>query len=651
MRATRVAITVFFFADGLLVGSWASRIPAVQRQADLTNSELGLALFAAALGALTAMPLAGVLSERIGSRLVTVASLVAGGVSFLLASLAGGPAGLAAALFAFGGALGALNVSGNAQGLALERLYGRSILSSFHAAFSGGGLVGAGHGALAAGMDVAPRVHFAVLVLALTPVALAAGRRLLPADADDPGSRQTLAWPSRALLVLGAAAFFTLLAEGAAIDWSVVYLSQSAGAGAAVAALGYAGFSLAMATSRMVGDRLNGRFGPVALARGGGVVAGLGLAFALVSGSTAAGLVGFAAMGAGLGVVVPVLFRAAGTTPGVSASAGVAAVSTLGWLGFLSGPPAIGVAADAVGLRTALVIVVLAIAGLVLLGHSACPRPRLGLSGLGSEARAVISDLDGVLVDSGVQIEGTWRAFAERNDLELEQLLALSHGRRAVDLIQLVVPHLDAGAEAARIDREQIAAAASLTPLPGARELVESVPASRFAIVTSGSRALAVARLQAAGIPVPEVLVTAEQVERGKPDPAGYLRAARLLGVDPGDAVVLEDAPAGVEAGRAAGMTVVAVLTTSDESALRDAHRRVPDLRSLLPGGLCLGPLPADGAAASQTPARRSAMRSKNVPQPCSARSYSWAESWPRCSKRISVRPSPRSVRTTVTNS
>jgi sugar-phosphatase len=149
-----------------------------------------------------------------------------------------------------------------------------------------------------------------------------------------------------------------------------------------------------------------------------------------------------------------------------------------------------------------------------------------------------------------------------------------------------VAPHLDAEAEATGIDREQIAAAASLTPLPGARELVESVPENRFAIVTSGSRALAVARLQAAGIRVPDVLVTAEQVEHGKPDPAGYLRAARLLGVDPAQAVVLEDAPAGVEAGRAAGMTVVAVLTTSDESSLRHAHSRVPDLRSLLPGGL-----------------------------------------------------------------
>jgi sugar-phosphatase len=137
-------------------------------------------------------------------------------------------------------------------------------------------------------------------------------------------------------------------------------------------------------------------------------------------------------------------------------------------------------------------------------------------------------------------------------------------------------------AEAGRIEREELAIAAELRALPGARELVESVPHGRLAIVTSGSRALAEARLRAAGIPVPAVLVTAEQVAEGKPHPAGYLRAAELLGVDPAQSLVLEDAPVGVEAGLAAGMTVVAVLTTHDESALRHAHRRVADLCALL---------------------------------------------------------------------
>ncbi len=456
MRGTRVTITLFFFADGLLIGSWAARIPAVQQQADLTNARLGLALFAASLGALAAMPLAGWLCERIGSGRVTVAALLAGGASLFLASLASGLAGLAAALFIFGAGFGAINVSANAQGLALERLYGRSILSSFHAAFSAGGLAGAGLGAIAAGMGIEPRAHLGVLAIVLAVGALAGGRRLLPRDADDPGPTQTLVRPPRVLLALGAAAFFTLLAEGAAVDWSAVYLSHSLGATAAVAALGYAGFSLAMASSRAVGDRLNERLGPVALARWGSVLAASGLTFALVVGSTPAALVGFAAMGAGLGVVVPVLFRAAGSTPGVSASVGVAAVSTIGWLGFLSGPPAIGFAASAVGLRTALGLVVLTTLALVLLARSAGPRRVSAFRGLVIEPRAVLSDLDGVLVDSAASIESTWRGFAERHGLDPEHVLTCGHGRRAIDLIRLTAPHLDAEAEAARIEREEI---------------------------------------------------------------------------------------------------------------------------------------------------------------------------------------------------
>jgi sugar-phosphatase len=196
---------------------------------------------------------------------------------------------------------------------------------------------------------------------------------------------------------------------------------------------------------------------------------------------------------------------------------------------------------------------------------------------------AVLSDMDGVLVDSWAAIERTWRRFAERHGLDPEVVLAASHGRPTVDVIRAVAPQLDAEAQAAAIDREQIDDVDGLCALPGASELVASVPAGRFAIVTSASRPLAESRLRAAGLPVPDVLVTADEVESGKPDPAGYLRAACLLGVDPAHSVVLEDAPAGVDAGVAAGMTVIGVLTTNSESALRKAHIRVPDLRALLP--------------------------------------------------------------------
>ncbi len=178
MRHTRVAIAVVFFADGLLIGSWASRIPAVKLHAQLTDTKLGLALFAAALGALVAMPLAGWLSGIVGSRRVTVVALSLGSVALFGATLAGGLAGLAVALFVFGAGFGAINVSANAQGLALERLYGRSILSSFHAAFSGGALAGAALGALAAAAGIGQQAHLGTVAIVVGAAVVAFTPRL-----------------------------------------------------------------------------------------------------------------------------------------------------------------------------------------------------------------------------------------------------------------------------------------------------------------------------------------------------------------------------------------------------------------------------------------------------------------------------------------
>jgi len=390
MRRTRVAVTLFFFADGLLLGSWAARVPAVQRHAGLSNGQLSVGLFAMTLGAMVALPLAGWLCSEVGSRRVVVGSLLLGCGSLFAASLATGLGTLVVVLAGFGGGFGAMNVSANVQGLALERRYGRPILSSFHAAFSCGGLAGAGAGALAAAAGVATRAHLGAVAIVLAAGGLVLGRRLLPRDPDEP-RLPVFVRPPRVLLVLGAAAFCTLLAEGAATDWSAVYLSHSLGAAGAVAALAYAGFSLAMATSRMVGDRLNSRFGPVALVRGGGLLAAGGLALGLASGSTPAALVGFTAMGAGLGVVVPVLFRAGGSTPGVSPEVGVAAVSLVGWFGFLSGPPAIGLTASVLGLRAALGIVVLAALGVAALAGAARPRGARAEPGRVRAARAPAS--------------------------------------------------------------------------------------------------------------------------------------------------------------------------------------------------------------------------------------------------------------------
>jgi MFS family permease len=392
MRLTRAAITLTFLVDGLVIGSWAARIPAIKQQAGLSSPQLGVALFAISLGALVAMPLAGWLSDRIGSRLVSVAALLGSASGLFLSSLAGGLGSLAAALLLFGAGFGSINVAANAQGIALERLYGRPILSSFHAAFSLGGLLGAGLGAVAAAAGIAPRGHFAAIALVVAASAVAAGTRLLERRGTEPRHARIVLRLPRTLLLLGAAAFFTMMGEGAAADWSALYLKHSLATTGAVAALAYTFFALAMAASRAVGDRLNTSAGPVALVRGGGLLAAGGLAFALAVGSPVTAIAGFAAMGAGLGVVVPVLFRAAGSSTVVSASAGVAAVSTIGYLGFLAGPPLIGLVAGAVGLRSALVIVVLAALMVALLAGSAGARRAPGgeapASGAGREPEA-----------------------------------------------------------------------------------------------------------------------------------------------------------------------------------------------------------------------------------------------------------------------
>ena len=367
--SSRAVIAICFFADGVLLGSWASRVPAVQDHAGLTNPQLGVALFASALGALIAMPVAGRLCDLIGSRLVLVVALLGTCIALLLTSFATGLLSLASTLFLFGAGFGSTNVAANAQGLALERLRRRRVLSSLHAAFSAGGLAGAGLGGLAAAAAIGPRGYFGVVCAALAAMTLAVMPRLLPAEERAAASPRPRLRIGRALLRLGVAAFCCMLAEGAVADWSAVYLARSAGAGAAVAALGYSAFSLAMTASRLTGDRISERLSPPALVGAGGALAAAGLGGALVLGSAAAGLVGFVAMGAGLGVVVPVLFRSAGTSVGVSAGVGVATASTIGWLGFLAGPAVIGFAAGIVGLRTALGIVVLMTLLLAVLGR------------------------------------------------------------------------------------------------------------------------------------------------------------------------------------------------------------------------------------------------------------------------------------------
>ncbi len=178
------------------------------------------------------------------------------------------------------------------------------------------------------------------------------------------------------------------------------------------------------------------------------------------------------------------------------------------------------------------------------------------------ECSAVVFDLDGVLVDSTEYVEQQWRRWAVSKGLPVEPFLRVCHGRRALETIRLAAPHLDAEAEVAAFVPEEESDDPVFRPVEGAPRLLEALPVGSWAVATSGTRAVATERLQRAGLPIPSVLICAEDVVRGKPSPEVYLLAAAGLGVVPADCLVVEDAPAGIEAARAAGMSVVALTTT-----------------------------------------------------------------------------------------
>ena len=264
---------------------------------------------------------------------------------------------LTAALALYGVFSGAMNVSMNAQAVALEQRSGRAIMSSFHALFSFGGMAGSALGAVFASQHISPAVHFAAAGTLFAVAALPMGGALISSDRGQPG-QPVFAKISRPLLGLGALAFCILLNEGALADWSSVYLRRSLGTSEGTAAIGYSVFSFAMAFGRLVGDWTTERFGGVAIVRAGALAAAGGMTFALAWGTPLAAFVGFALTGAGFSIIVPLAFGAAGRTGG-SAGAGLAAVNTAGYLGFLSGPAVIGFTAEFTGLRLALTIVVI----------------------------------------------------------------------------------------------------------------------------------------------------------------------------------------------------------------------------------------------------------------------------------------------------
>jgi fucose permease len=351
---SRFAVSAIFFANGLVLASWLPHIPAVKGRHAISDGELGIVLLAMAAGAVLALPWAGWLVGRAGSRRVTSAAALALCLALPLPLLSPNVALLSLSLLVLGACNATLDVAMNAQAVAVEHRYGRAIMSSFHGLFSLGGVVGATVAGGAMGIGVSDVGHVLGTAAASLLAVSACLPWLLPSTARTANATSTFAAPTRALIGLGTLAFCGLLAEGAMGDWSAVYLHDTLQSSPALAATGFAAFSLAMAVGRFAGDRLVVRYGSERVLRTSSAVAALGLAGALAIGRPSAAIAGCGLVGLGISNVIPILFSAAGRVAGVEAGTALAAVATTGYLGFLAGPPLIGLAADVFGLRVAL---------------------------------------------------------------------------------------------------------------------------------------------------------------------------------------------------------------------------------------------------------------------------------------------------------
>jgi MFS family permease len=367
IKPARWAVTAMFFINGAVLASWLGRIPQIQANLGLSEGGLGLVLMGMAVGVLVALTLAGGMIGRFGSRAVTTAGAVALCLSLPLLALMPNVIALWISLFLFGGFISLMDVAMNSQGVDVERELGRPVMSSFHASYSIGGFAGAAIGAAMAFLGVGPALHFVIAGAGLLLMTLPVAPRLLPTapKTETATTEPVFQLPARVLWPLGAVAFCSAIGEGAMSDWSAVYLKSVVGTTDGIAALGFAAFSITMTGGRLLGDHLAMRFGAAKLVRAGGICGAAGLLLAILLPQTAPVMIGFAAVGAGLSIVVPLAFSAAGKVPELPSGVGIAGVATIGYAGFLAGPPVIGLIAEMTSLRLAMLLVLLLVGSLI----------------------------------------------------------------------------------------------------------------------------------------------------------------------------------------------------------------------------------------------------------------------------------------------
>ena len=358
-RSARRATSAIFLICGTATSSWAPIVPFAKANLGVDEAALGLILLALGGGSMVAMPLAGLAIHNWGSRPVIAAAVLVSCAALPLLAVHISPLLLGATVFAFGAALGAMDVAMNAQAIVVQEAMGRPIMSGFHAFFSVGGLLGAAIMTVLLGAGYSLQMSALMISATLLIVGLANQSQFLP-DRGASSTHVTPAFtivPSSRVLLLGSLCFISFLAEGAVLDWSAVFLRELRQVDIAVAGIGYAAFSIAMIAGRLTGDRLTDHLGTIPMLRiGSAVCAGGFVAVALIPHSAAA-LIGFVLIGLGASNIVPVLFSAAGRVPGVPSSIALATVTTIAYAGLLVGPALIGFVAEWTSLPAAFLLV------------------------------------------------------------------------------------------------------------------------------------------------------------------------------------------------------------------------------------------------------------------------------------------------------
>lgn len=358
------ATQYIFLVCGFALSSWAPMVPIVKERLHLNDANLGLLLLLFGAGAISMMPLSGYLSKHYGTRIVILISGLVAAIFLPILLLMPNPFMMGAALFVFGSGIGVIDVAMNSHGIHVQNKYGRPIMSSLHGLFSVGGLCGSlGLGLLMKG-GLDPLMAAVSISILLIFILLWKFQSLFSKQQEVNEPENSLhkesnvktksGWFSSRIIFLGAACFAVFLSEGAMLDWSALFLKESRGVTAALAGVGYATFSIAMAAMRLLGDRIVERFSGKTVVVGGGLIAALGLFIAVATPWVPTTLFGFVLLGVGAANIVPVFFSEGGRLKGIPASVAIPAISTMGYAGQLAGPALLGFIAYHFSLTAAL---------------------------------------------------------------------------------------------------------------------------------------------------------------------------------------------------------------------------------------------------------------------------------------------------------